>query len=62
MRDNRERRIVPVEMSVLSVGYGRTGKYSPAAPMSAAEPGCHLSLRRQDLVHFQRSLAISGMS
>ncbi len=28
MRDNRERRIVPVEMSVLAVGYEQDGKYS----------------------------------
>lgn len=32
MRDNRERRIVPVEMSVLSVGYEQDGKISHLLP------------------------------
>jgi hypothetical protein len=32
MRDNRERRIVPVEMSVLSVGYELDGKISHLLP------------------------------
>ena len=32
MRDNRERRIVPVEMSVLSVGYEQDGKVSHLLP------------------------------
>jgi hypothetical protein len=32
MRDNRERRIVPVEMSVLSVGYDQGGKISHLLP------------------------------
>ena len=38
MRDNRERRIVPVEMSVLSVGYEADGKIvhllPPRPPLS----------------------------
>ena len=38
MRDNRERRIVPVEMSVLSVGYEQSGKIfhllPPRPPLS----------------------------
>ena len=38
MRDNRERRIVPVEMSVLAVGYEQAGKISyllpPRPPLS----------------------------
>jgi hypothetical protein len=32
MHDNRERRIVPVEMSVLTVGYEQTGKISHLLP------------------------------
>jgi hypothetical protein len=32
MRDNRERRIVPVEMSVLSVGYQQNGKIYHSLP------------------------------
>jgi hypothetical protein len=32
MRDNRERRIVPVEMSVLAVGYEQDGKISHLLP------------------------------
>ena len=32
MHDNRERRIVPVEMSVLTVGYEQAGKISPLLP------------------------------
>jgi hypothetical protein len=32
MRDNRERRIVPVEMSVLSVGYEQDGKIHHMLP------------------------------
>src|SRR5512137_1747663 len=32
MRDNRERRIVPVEMSVLSVGYEQEGRISHLLP------------------------------
>jgi hypothetical protein len=32
MRDNRERRIVPVEMSVLSVGYQQNGKIHHSLP------------------------------
>jgi hypothetical protein len=32
MRDNRERRIVPVEMSVLTVGYEQDGKVSHLLP------------------------------
>ena len=46
MRDNRERRIVPVEMSVLSVGYEQDGKDpSSAAAASAPEPGRDLRVR-----------------
>lgn len=41
MRDNRERRIVPVEMSVLSVGYEQDGSIShllpPRPPLSLDE-------------------------
>ena len=43
MRDNRERRIVPVEMSVLSVGYQQDGKIFHLLP-----PRPPLSL---DLIH-----------
>jgi hypothetical protein len=43
MRDNRERRIVPVEMSVLSVGYEQDGKIQHLLP-----PRPPLSL---DLIH-----------
>src|SRR5512132_3912215 len=43
LRDNRERRIVPVEMSVLSVGYEQDGKISHLLP-----PRPPLSL---DLIH-----------
>ena len=32
MRDNRERRIVPVEMSVLAVGYEQDGRIFPLLP------------------------------
>ena len=41
MHDNRERRIVPVEMSVLAVGYEQGGRISASAAAPAAEPGCH---------------------
>jgi hypothetical protein len=53
LRDNRERRIVPVEMSVLSVGYEQNGKISHLLP-----PRPPLSLDRiylcddADLVRF----------
>jgi hypothetical protein len=53
MRDNRERRIVPVEMSVLVVGYEQDGKVSHLLP---PRPPLSLDLiylcDEQDLVRF----------
>lgn len=56
MRDNRERRIVPVEMSVLSVGYQQNGKIHHSLP-----PRPPLSLdviylcEAKELAHFTSS-------
>ena len=56
MRDNRERRIVPVEMSVLTVGYEQDGKVShllpPRPPLSLDV--IYLCLEAE-LVNFTRS-------
>ena len=56
MRDNRERRIVPVEMSVITVGYEQTGRISHLLP-----PRPPLSLdviylcEERDLIRFTSS-------
>jgi len=44
MRDNRERRIVPVELSVLTVGYEQDGRYTTVAAATTAQFGCDLPL------------------
>jgi hypothetical protein len=53
MRDNRERRIVPVEMSVLAIGYEQNGRIShllpPRPPLSL---DVIYSCEDQHLVHF----------
>ncbi len=53
--DNRLNRNVPLEMSVLSVGYSQGGRiYPPAAAAPAAQPGCDLPVQpgRAAPVHF----------